>query len=461
MDKENKTYYFQKKIKDAIQSFDLFLFKERSIFPLITFRIVFGALMCFGTLRFIQKGWVDKLFIEPSYHFKFYGFEWVQVLEPNMMYMIHYVIALSAFFILLGFLYRISILVFFLSFTYVELIDATNYLNHYYLVVLLAFLMIFLPANRAFSLDALLFPKIIQRKIPAICIYILMFQFMVVYFFAGYAKLNTDWLFRAMPLSIWLPEHTDIPILGYFFQFGWVAFVFSWMGAVYDLSIGFLLCFRKTRSWAYALVVAFHFMTYLLFNIGMFPFIMTFGTLIFFSDKWHNRLYEKFLTRDYWGNKVEPHFNFRLFIRNSFIFYTLIQILFPLRYLIYPGNNLWHEQGYRFAWRVMLVEKTGTAIFMIEDKTTGKKAEIQNSKYLTKFQEKQMSIQPDFMLQFAKIIANDFKERYGIEQAKVTANIHVALNNRPSQQLIEPNANVLDLKDTWRNKEWILPFKNK
>ena len=33
-----------------------------------------------------------------------------------------------------------------------------------------------------------------------------------------------------------------------------------------------------------------------------------------------------------------------------------IQFLLPLRHLLYPGNVNWTEEGFRFAWRVMLVE---------------------------------------------------------------------------------------------------------
>ena len=38
----------------------------------------------------------------------------------------------------------------------------------------------------------------------------------------------------------------------------------------------------------------------------------------------------------------------------------MIQVIFPLRYIFYPGELFWHEQGYRFSWRVMLMEKEDT-----------------------------------------------------------------------------------------------------
>jgi len=51
------------------------MFAPKYIYPLVTFRILFGLLMCLGTMRFMYNGWIDKLFIEPRHFFKFYGFE--------------------------------------------------------------------------------------------------------------------------------------------------------------------------------------------------------------------------------------------------------------------------------------------------------------------------------------------------------------------------------------------------
>lgn len=429
------------------------VFAPKYIYPLVTFRILFGLMMAFGTARFMYNGWIEKLFIEPKYHFKFYGFEWVEAISTNQLYTIHWVILISAVCVAIGFLYRASIITFLLSFSYVELIDATNYLNHYYLVALLAFLLCFVPAHAFFSLDSILFPRIRKTKIPAWCIHIIMAQLCIVYFYAGCAKLQADWLLRAMPLSIWLPEHQDLPIIGYFFQFTEIAFIFSWFGALYDLTIWAFLLWRKTRGFAYLLVIIFHSLTGILFNIGMFPWIMMTSTLIFFSSDWHGRLYS------FRKQSSTPSFPInRKWIIIPILIYLSIQLLFPLRSFLYEGNVLWHEQGYRFSWRVMAVEKSGTATFYIHDLDTGNKAEIDNSKYLTTFQEKQMTIQPDFILQFARMIEQDYKERLQIQNIRITADIFVALNRRSSSRFIDPNINLLDLEDSFREKDWIYPL---
>ncbi|MGK0389305.1 MAG: hypothetical protein ACI94Y_002045 [Maribacter sp.] len=455
------------------------MFAPKSIYPLITFRILFGLLMCFGTARFMYNGWIEKLFVTPRHFFKFQGFEWIESLNVSQLYTLHWIIIISAFFIAIGFLYRASIITFFLSFTYIELLDASNYLNHYYLVILLALLMIFLPANASFSLDAKLFPHIKKEQISAWCIHVIIAQLCIVYFYAGLAKMQPDWLLRAMPLSIWLPEHQDIPILGYFFQFPLVAKFSSWFGAFYDLTIWAFLLYPKSRPFAYVIVVAFHALTGLLFNIGLFPLIMISSTLIFFSGQWHRKLYTIFssdvatvdsvITNDegFSTPRFYTIFSSEVFSRltkitiTSFLsIYFLFQFLFPFRSHLYTGNVLWNEQGYRFSWRVMAVEKSGTAIFYLEDKDTGRKVEINNNKYLTNFQEKQMCIQPDFILQYVKIIAKDYKEKHDIQNPKITANVFVALNRRSSSRLIDPNINLLELNNSFQNKEWILPLKN-
>ena len=415
--------------------------------------------MLFGALRFVYQGWIEKLYLEPTFFFKFYGFSWVEPLGETGMYLLFGLIGLSAFCIMLGCFYRLACICFFLSFTYVELIDATNYLNHYYLVCLLAFLMIFLPAHRAFSFDVWRKPALRVDRVPAWTINILIFQLSLVYFCAGLAKLNPDWLFRAMPLKIWLLERSDLPVLGYFFQFPLTAYLFSWGGAFYDLTIAFFLLNKKTRVFAYILVVLFHLMTNLLFNIGLFPLIMISSTLIFFSTAFHEKLlsylgFQKTNSSIY----TFPKWNKRL-LQMGLVIFVFLQISLPFRHLFYPGDLKWTEEAYRFSWRVMLVEKTGQSTFFVKDSASGRKSEIINGQYLTKFQEKQMSIQPDFMLQFAQYLKSQYQKQFNYTDPIVTVNAHVALNGRVSQQFIDPAINLAAVEDGFAAKKWILPLR--
>lgn len=481
--------------------------------------------MLVGALRFMHLGWVERLYVAPRFFFKFYGFEWVENFGEMGMYLLYSLIALSAAFIMVGLFYRLAAILFFLSFTYAELIDSTNYLNHYYLVCLLAFLLIFLPAHRAYSLDVWRKPTWRLQQVPAWTINVIIFQISIVYVCAGIAKLSSDWLLRAMPLAIWLPTKANWPLLGPLFAQPWTAYAFSWAGALYDLTIPFFLLHPRTRPFAYIAVIGFHVLTKLLFNIGLFPFIMIFNTLIFFSGAWHERFFKvgKFGGRKWgslkWGslgvrlskrpnvqqwslltsnqpqsrpqlttynpqpatipsstsnlqpatppqlttynpNSYTPADLQKKLILIALTLYFSLQVFLPFRYLFYPGHLLWTEEGYRFSWRVMLVEKVGQATFYIHDLENGRKSEVDNSKYLSLFQEKQMAIQPDMILQYAHFLAKTYEEEQGICQPKVTVNSHVALNGRRSQPFVNPNIDLAAIKDGWAPKHWIIPFRH-
>ena len=227
-------------------------------------------------IRFVSKGWVEKLYLEPSFHFSFYGFEWVKPFG-DMTYLLFVISCTSAFFVALGYKYRLSIIIFFLSFTYIELMDKTTYLNHYYFISILSFLMIFLPANSFFAIDAKLKGREF-KKIPKWCTDCIKMLLFIVYFYSGLAKLNSDWLIEAQPLKIWLTSSYDLPIIGStLMQQNWVHYVMSWGGMFYDLFIAFLLLYSRTRIFAFFLVVFFHLFTAILFPIGMFNYIMIVG----------------------------------------------------------------------------------------------------------------------------------------------------------------------------------------
>ena len=208
--------------------------------PLATFRIFFGLMMLFSLIRFWLNGWIETLYIEPEFHFKYFGFSWVSDWGAYT-YLLFIICGLSTIFITLGLFYRYAIAIFFVSFTYIELIDKTTYLNHYYFISVLSLLLFFIPANAIFSIDSKVF-KNIKAKVYNYHILSIKGLIFIIYFCAGLAKINSDWLLNAQPLSIWLPSKYDLPILGgFFFEQSWVHYLMSWGGMIYDISIPFLL----------------------------------------------------------------------------------------------------------------------------------------------------------------------------------------------------------------------------
>ena len=434
--------------------------------PLAAFRIFFGLMMFLSIVRFWSYGWIEKLYIRPDFFFSYYGFEFVRPLG-QYTYLLFAVCGISALAVAFGYRYRVAIVVFFLSFTYIELMDKTTYLNHYYFISLLSFLMIFLPANAYFSMDARRKPELASASVPRWSIDSIKLLLGIVYLYAGLAKLNSDWLVAGMPLKIWLPSRYDLPLLGGLLQIPWVIYAFSWCGVVYDLSIPFLLSYRKTRVIAFVLVIIFHVLTRILFPIGMFPYIMIVSATIFFDARVHDR-FLAWISRVFRINKqyfdhqkallTSSMRSIRLKIGLLAVFFAL-QLVFPFRYLAYPGEVFWTEQGYRFSWRVMLMEKAGYAQFKVRNSQTGEQFYVDNTDFLTAFQEKQMSTQPDFILQYAHFLKNHF-EGQGHENVEVYVESHVALNGRRSQPYIDPTINLAEERDSFRHKPWILPFKD-
>ena len=432
--------------------------------PLVIFRIGFGLMMLFSIIRFWSKGWIEKIYIEPSFHFTYYGFEWVKPLGDKI-YILFILCAISSALIAIGLKYKLAIITFFLSFTYIELLEKTIYLNHYYFICVLSFLLIFLPLNSSFSIDNLINNKK-SNSVPRWTIDSIKLMLGIVYIYAGLAKINSDWLLQALPLKIWLPSKYDLPIIGEtLMQENWVHFAMSWGGMLYDLLIPFLLLYKRTRTFAFLLVVFFHVFTRVLFPIGVFPYIMIISALIFFDAKFHKKIINVLKKIINPISKKLSQINIQnvKFYSNKKIIWVLaiffiLQLTIPLRHLSYNGNIMWHEQGYRFSWRVMLMEKLGYTTFKILDNDKNQFFYVQNEEFLTSYQEKQMSFQPDFILEYAHFLGKHFKSK-GFENIEVFAESYVSLNGRRSQMYIDPEINLLNIKDSFKNKYWILPLK--
>lgn len=429
------------------------------IAPLVTFRIVFGLLMFFSIARFWLRGWITSVYVEPRFHFTYMGFDWVHPMGSTGMHVLFLLLALSALFVTLGLFYRLSITFFFLAFTYVELLDVTTYLNHYYFISLVSFIMIWLPAHAAYSVDARLRPSLARSLVPSWTINLLRFQMACVYFFAGIAKLNPDWMLDAIPMRIWLPAKTHLPIVGPLMYETWVAYLFSWFGAFYDLFIAFFLIYPKTRKVAYVFVIIFHTATAIFFPmIGVFPYVMMTCSLIFFSADFHEKLLS-FLP-GYKASSGQGAYAYRhpTAFRVAVYTFVAIQLLLPFRYVLYPGKLFWHEEGFRFSWRVMLMEKSGSTYFTVRDTVSGKSYEVNNKEFLTPIQEKMMSTQPDLILRYAHYLAARYRER-GIENPGVYGEIYVALNGQRSRLFIDSTINLAAQPLSWKHYSWVLPYK--
>lgn len=430
------------------------------------YRLAFGLMMLLSLIRFASYGWINKFYISPDFHFTYYGFEWVKPIG-NYTYIVFLICAIAALFVAIGYKYKWAILTFFLSFTYIELMDKTTYLNHYYFITIISFVLLFLPANCYFSVDAYKNEKLRFAKIPRWNIDILKLLLAIVYFYAGLAKLNSDWLIEAMPLKIWLPNNSNLPLIGSLLNENWVHYAFSWTGAIYDLGIVFLLLYKRTRLFGFILVVVFHILTKILFPIGVFPYVMIISTLIFFDASFHKKalnfiakIFSSSIILFENGKEKVQYFNNTYKAKVAFIScFVAFQLLFPFRYLCYPNELFWNEEGFRFSWRVMLMEKAGYATFTVRDAVTKKEIVVNNSHFLTVFQEKQMAFQPDFILEYAHYLHNYYTQQ-GLNDPEVYVESYVALNGRLSQKYIDSKINLAKENESFKHKTWILPFND-
>jgi vitamin K-dependent gamma-carboxylase len=392
------------------------------------YRIVFGALMLIATLRFFAHGWIAEYYQVPSHFFTYDGFAWVKPWPGVGMYIHFGVMAVLAVMIIVGLWSRFSVAAFGALFAYAHLIDKTNYLNHYFLVIWLCVLMAFLPIGAMWSIDA---RGKGSSTIPRWALWALRGQVALVYIFGGIAKLNYDWLVHAQPLDIWLAANTDFPVIGGALDQPWVAYVFSYAGVLFDLSIVPLLLWRRSRPFAYVAVIGFHLVTARLFNLGMFPWIMIGSSLLFLPPDWPRR----FMCEKQPARVVVPRRS-RAIVWALGVYFAF-HVLFPLRGALYPGNATWTEEGFRFAWNVMVMEKDGSVELRVREPATGRRWEVLPTQYLTRYQAKMAASQPDMILQLAHIVADDFRAR-GVRDPEVRVDAFVSLNGRRRARLIDP-----------------------
>ena len=182
------------------------------------------------------------------------------------MYYHFIMLGILAIFIGIGFLYRISTIVFFLAFSYIFLLDQARYLNHFYLVILISFLLILLPANRSFSIDAKLWPKHKSNTAPAWTIWLLRLQFEILYIYAGIVKINADWL-NLEPLRMWLSTREDMPVVGFLYTQDWAIAIAAYGIIILHVVGAPLLLWKHTRLAIFIVYACFHILNHFTLNI--------------------------------------------------------------------------------------------------------------------------------------------------------------------------------------------------
>lgn len=459
------------------QSFETYLWQPVDVATLATFRFVFGALMVWEVYRYFEYDRIYRYYIEPNVYFPYEFFPFVKPWPGDLMYLHFYVMGLCAAGVMLGFFYRISIIGFFLTYTYVFLIDKTQHNNHYYLIILLSFLMMFTDAHRWLSVDKLFLDRLKSEVIPFWQQFILRTQMVIVYFYAGVAKINVDWL-QGEPVGSWIRSRGYYPIDTALYHFGedsiafdiavkvseffvspWAPYFFAYGGLLFDLSIGFLLWWKHTRLLALFPLFFFHLMNKYLFNIGIFPYLAIGSTILFADPDWPRQLLR--LPRptlpESWPRRPLHHL-----MTGGVVLYLTVQILVPLRHWLYPGDVAWNEEGHRYSWRMKLRDKDAYVIFRVTDPATDTTWEVDLESELTPRQIRKMSHRPDMIYYYAQHL-KQVTQAAGIENPIIQVEGWASLNGRPYQPFIDPEVNLAAIDDYYSNifahGDWILPVK--
>jgi len=422
-------------------------FQPIDIMPLVFFRVVFGMIMIWEVWRYFHYDRIYRYYIEPEFYFSYYGFGWVQPLPPDGMVWLFLVLAFLAGCIALGAFYRLAMTLFFFAFTYIFLLDQVQYLNHFYLISLISFLMIFVPAHHKFSVDSLLKPELRSETASLLSLWLIRGQLAIVYVYGGIAKINADWL-RGEPMRMWLAERTDFPLIGQWFTEEWMVYAFSYGGLLFDLLIVPLILWKRTRILALILAAGFHLTNNHLFNIGIFPWLALAGTLLFLPPSWFR----------FWQSLPSAEAKISIDRRKQFLlvatmFYFAIQILLPLRHFLFSGIVSWTEAGHTLAWHMKLRTKDGETVFYASF-PDGHTEVIVAENYLTNRQFSQMSDNPDMILRFAQYLSS--LDAY--QESEIRAWSMMSLNGRASQLMIDPTANLVTQPIDLRADDWILPL---
>lgn len=428
-----------------------FLFKAIDNSPLVVFRIFFGFLVACESFGAIFTGWVKRILIDPQVTFSFIGFEWLKPLPGFGMYF--YFIAMGVFglAIMLGYRYRIAIISYTILWAGVYFMQKTAYNNHYYLLLLISFLMIFLPSNSYASLDVRQNRIKEENTMPYWISLLFIIQVAIVYVFASIAKFYPDWLDGTFTRNL-LADSTNVITLKKLFLQKWFYLFIAYMGIIFDLLIVPLLLFKKTRMLALLASLTFHLFNAIFLEIGIFPFFALTFALFFYEPE---TIRSVFLRRKTSIETDNGHSNYygKKIVYFLIIPYLIIQLLLPLRHHFIEGDVLWTEEGHRLSWRMMLRERNGFIHIRIKDLKTGEESLYDYRKNLTDKQIQNLATKPDFIWQYCQYITKEFKGK----DIAIFINCKNSINRKEYKTLIDPKFDMAKAKwDYFRHNEWLL-----
>ncbi|MFT5982883.1 MAG: vitamin K-dependent gamma-carboxylase [Ulvibacter sp.] len=411
------------------------------------FRIGFGLIMLWELIYFLRMDFVKVFLIDPKVQFSYEFLSFLKPLPKPILDILIIVLIVCCLLIIIGRFYRKAIIIFCIGFSYLFFLDKAYYNNHLYLVCLLSFLLILIPADNKLSFSK---KRSNQKKpIQYWHFLILRIQLALVYFFGGVAKLNYDWLISNQPVRAMLENRAKQSFLGDFLTSDFTLYFFTYGGLVFDLLIPFLLFIPKTRIPAVLCALLFNIMNAWLFNdINIFPYFMMLSLVLFLEP---NKV-AKFINLKLYGKRTvasvsSTHINVQKPVLILISIYFLIQGLLPFRHLLYDGNVDWTGAGQRFAWRMKIQHRTLEKMeFKVLDMKKKVIIPVEVRNYgLNQDQINSMAFDPVSAVQFAKFLKRHCRENKGIDDVQVQSEIIVSFNGRKQQQIFDKSVDLSSL----------------
>lgn len=377
------------------------LFEPASVFPLVALRIAFGFTMFSWSVLMMLSGRVSEIYAPQKIQIPYVGLEWLQPLPVAGMLLVFVIMALSALALGAGYRYRLSTGLFFVLFAYVAFIDRASYLSYYYFVLLLCLMLWVSPAHRMFSFDLLRKPDIRVDYTPGWLLMAFKIQVVMVFFFAGMAKLNSDWLYSGSQMTRWLQD-----ILGGSGEFigrnTWIPVGLSWLLVLFDFIMPHFLLDPRTSHRAFWVVVMVQLAGMMFLPTGIFPLLVVLSCTVFlpgtlvhnFFSRIAYFLYDIFQFR---SEVFTPGETLMLQFRSRMIFPVLvmaflgIQILIPVGMYLNMGSIRWASTAFHFSWDMRLHESPHLLEFYSKDVSTGAVAKIETGSLISRHQQEQMA----------------------------------------------------------------------
>lgn len=428
--------------------------------PLVIFRILFGFLFACESFGAIATGWVKSNLVDVNFTFSHIYMDFLQVLVGPQMYVYFALMGCVSVAVMLGYRYRLSMILLTILWAGAYFIQKTSYNNHYYMLLVICFYMCFLPANKYASLDVKQGRVSQGLFMNQYVSWIFIFQVSILYIFGTVAKFYPDWLDGTFTKLMY--EGANIPsVFKEMFTAKWFYISIAYLGILFDGLIVPLLLFKRTRTWALVASLIFHLFNSITLHIGIFPyFALSFAVFFYEPDQIRALFFKKKPILDinsisYQQIKEEALSKTSLIIVSVFAF---VQLVLPLRMHFIEGDVLWTDEAHRLSWRMMLRSRAGYTNYIVENKKTGERRYYDIENVLTTKQEARLT-SPDMIWQMAQYIKKEYANKG--EDVAVYAESYVSINRRDLSRFVDHKVDLGNVKwDYFKHCDWILekPF---